>query len=332
MIWLVWRRQRATLLTSAGLVVVLAVVLVAGRLAFVAHLRQRGIDDTCFDTLSEACRRNVRAVLFADHEPSEFAWFWGPGRAALVAAPLVIGLFSGAGLFRREFDESTYALAPTQSITATRWWATSLLVAGAPSTVLPVVLGLVADWAYGPFDLVTSSFGDLETPKFEISGIVPGAYALLAFALAACTGLVSRSTLPPFVVAGAAYSTLMLALATIARPHYLPPETVQQWINPARQDGGLDDFADAWQLDSQWIDDQGRTRLTVGCAASADLYRCMHDSGIVRRDVRLQPDSRFWLFQVIETSILLALSAVVLRAGWPRVTRSVASQTPADEG
>lgn len=340
MIWLVWRRQRAALLTAAGLVAVLAAVLAAGRLAFVAYLRRYGIDVSCFDTLSEACRRDAAAVLLADHEPSEFAWFWGPGHAVLLAAPLVIGLLLGAGLFRREFDEGTYALALTQSISATRWWATSLLVAGVPATVLPVLLGLVADWAYGPFDLVTYSFGELETPIFESSGIVPGAYALLAFVLAACTGLVARSTLPPVVVAVAAYGTLMLVLATIARPHYLPPETVQQWIDPTRWDGGLDDVPDAWQVESRWVDDQGRTRATSGCAPAVDLYRCMHDTGIVGYEVRFQPDSRYWLFQVIETSILLALSAVVLaasrprapRAGRPRVTRSAASTAAAGEG
>ncbi|GAA3095264.1 hypothetical protein GCM10010464_68490 [Pseudonocardia yunnanensis] len=96
MIWLVWRRQRAALLTVAGLVAVVAVVLVAGRMAFLAHMRAHGVDATCFDVLSEACRRDAAAALGVD-QPSGYGMFWGLGHFALLALPLWSGCSPGWG-------------------------------------------------------------------------------------------------------------------------------------------------------------------------------------------------------------------------------------------
>ncbi|WP_433289637.1 hypothetical protein ACQPZQ_39625 [Pseudonocardia sp. CA-142604] len=318
MIWLVWRRQRAALLTVAGLVAVVAVVLVAGRIAFLAHMRAHGVDETCFDVLSEACRRDAAAALDVD-QPSGYGMFWSLGHFALLALPLVVGLLAGVELFHREIDERTYVLALTQGVTPARWWATNLLVTGVPVAVLPVLLGVVAGWAYAPFDLITYSFSPLETPIFEISGIVPAAYALLAFALAAGTGLVAGGRLTAAIVAVVGYAVLMFVLATIARPDYLPAEIVRQSIDPTRPDGGLTDVAGTWQIERHWVDDQGVQRHTTACGQADEYLRCLHDAGVTGYAVRTQPDLRYWAFQLIETAILVALSAVVLASTHPRV-------------
>jgi hypothetical protein len=329
MIWLVWRRRRASLLTAAGLVAAFCVVLVVGRVAFLARLRDHGIDEACTRELTDACRTAATSALNGS-PPSDFGPFWGLSHFALLAVPLVVGLLAGTGLFRRELDDGTYALALTQTVTVMRWWATGLLVAGVSVAVLLVPLGLVAEWAYAPFALVSYSFSPLETPLFEVSGPVPVAYGLLGFTLAAATGLVARGSLASVVVAFTGYAAAMFVLATIARPQYLPTEVVRQLVDHSRPDLGIDDVAGTWQVERRWVDDQGATRSTAGCAEGVN--RCLQDAGVTGYEVRTQPDRRYWAFQLIETGLLLALSATALLLTHPRLVARLQDRMEAAGG
>ncbi|GAA0898335.1 hypothetical protein [Pseudonocardia zijingensis] len=321
MIWLVWRRQRAALLTAAGIVAACCIVLVGGRAALVAHLLEHGLAERCIDAPSEACRSTATTALMGS-EPVTFAVFLGPSELVLLAVPLVVGLLAGIGLFQRELDEGTDVLALTQSVSVTRWWATGLLVAGVPVVLLLVPLGLVAGWAYTPFELI-HSFSPLETPLFESSGLAPIAYGVLAFALAAGTGLVARGNLAPAVVAVSGYVVVMFVLATVARPQYLPAETVRLAIDFTRPDAAIRDVP-GWTLGRRWVDAQGAPRINTGCGdGSRPLGQCLRDAGISGYEVRTQPNSRYWVFQLIETAILLALSAVALTLTHPRLVSRV---------
>jgi len=321
-IWLVWRRQRAALLTAAALVAVFAVVLVVGRVEFVAQLRAHGIDDACAHLLSEACRTAASAAFNGDPLVG-FGPFWGLSHSALLVVPLVVGLLAGAGLFGRELDDGTHVLALTQSVTVTRWWATGLLTAGAPVAALLALLGLVAEWAYTPYALITSPFSPLETPLFEVSGVVPVACGLLGFALAAGTGLVARGRLAPAVVAVAGYGVVMFVLATTARPQYLPAEIVRQTVDYSRPDLGISEIADAWTVERRWVDAEGG--YISGCGG----YSCLQEAGVTTYEVRTQPDSRYWPFQLIETALLMTLSGVALALTHPRLVVRVKDRMPA---
>jgi hypothetical protein len=321
MIWLVWRRRRAALLTAAGLVVAHCVVLVAGRSAFVAHLRAHGVSEACIDVPSEACRSAAAAALMGN-EPVALALSWGPSELVMLAVPLAVGLLAGTGLFQRELDEGTHVLMLTQSVTVTRWWASGLLVAGVPVALLLGSLGLVAGWANAPFEL-TPSFSPLETPLFESTGSAPIAYGLFAFAVAAGTGLVARGNLTPVVVTVTGYVVVMFMLAAAARPQYLPAETVRHAVDFSRPDAGIRDVP-GWTVGRRWIDAQGAPRIDTGCTVGdGTLGGCLRDAGISGYEVRTQPDSRYWAFQLIETAILLALTAVALTLTHPRFVSRV---------
>jgi hypothetical protein len=316
MIWLVWRRQRAALLTAAGLGAAYCIVLVAGRVALVAHLQAHGLAESCIDVPSEACRSTATAALMGT-ERVTFALFWGPSQLVLLAVPLAVGLLAGTGLFQRELDEGTSILALTQSVTVTRWWATGLLVSGVPVVLILVPLSLVSGWAYAPFELI-HPFSTLETPLFESSGLAPIAYGLLAFALAAGTGLVARGNLAPTVVTVTGYVVAMFVLATAARPQYLPAETVRQAVDFTRTDAGIRDVP-GWTVGRRWVDAQGAPRIDTRCGdGSRPLGQCLRDTGISGYEVRTQPESRYWAFQLIEAAILMALSAVALTLTHPR--------------
>ena len=94
------------------------------------------------------------------------------------------------------------------------------------------------------------------------------------------------------IVAVAVYGAVVLVLATVLRPQYLPPETVQVVLDPAT--GRVIDAADGWQVGQRDLGDGGY-------------------------DASYQPDGRYWSFQLIETAILAALSAVALVLSRPRV-------------
>ena len=314
MTWLVWRRQRAALLTAAALVAVFAVVLVAARHDFATFLREYGVDEACFDTATEGCREQTPS-LFAAGLHWAYGPFWGLSRSALLVTPLTLGLLAGAGLFRRERDEGTDVLALTQSTTVTRWWATGLLVAGVPVAVLSGLLGVIAQWAYAPFRLITYSYSPLESPLFDASGIVPIAYALLGFTLAAGTGLVARGSLAPVVVAVVGYSVVLFVLTVYVREHYLPAVVVHLRVEP---DGEIPRATGTWELGRRLLDDQGNRHYPTECEPTELTGQCHQRLGVTVAEVRTQPDSRYWAFQLIETAILLALSAVTLALTHPR--------------
>ncbi|OZM79372.1 hypothetical protein [Pseudonocardia sp. MH-G8] len=314
MTWLVWRRQRAALLTAASLVAVFAVVLVAARHDLVTFLREYGVDEACFETVTPVCRQRTPSP-FAVDLPWAYGPFWGLSRSALLITPLTLGLVAGAGLFRRERDEGTDVLALTQSTTVTRWWATGLLVAGIPVAVLSGLLGALAQWAYAPFSLIVYPYSPLESPLFGTSGIVPIAYTLLAFTLAAGTGLVARGSLAPVVVAVVGYSVVMFVLTVYAREHYLPAVVVHLEADP---DGEFPRTSGTWELGRRLLDDQGNRHHPTECEPTELSGQCYQRLGVTEAEVRTQPDSRYWAFQLIETAILLALSAVHLALTHPR--------------
>jgi hypothetical protein len=111
--------------------------------------------------------------------------------------------------------------------------------------------------------------------------------------LAAGAGLVARGNLRPVVVTVTGYVVAMFVLATVARPQYLPAEPVRQAVDFSRPDAGIRDVP-GWTVGRRWVDAQGAPRINSGY------------------EVRTRPDSKCWAFQLIETAILLALSAVAL--------------------
>jgi len=68
----------------------------------------------------------------------------------VLVTPALIGMFWGAPLVAREFEEGTYRLAWTQSVTRTRWLVVKLAVVGLatawPAWLLP---GCSAWWSPG---------------------------------------------------------------------------------------------------------------------------------------------------------------------------------------
>ncbi|MFC5993319.1 hypothetical protein ACFQE5_03720 [Pseudonocardia hispaniensis] len=309
MIWLVWRRQRAALLVGLALVVGAAVVLVSGRLLFVADAQALGLEH-CLRP-EPRCAEPAWWTLVEGYR-----WYLGLVHLGLIAVPLLLGMLAGAGLFGRELDRGTHVFALTQAVGRVRWWAVGLLAAGLPAVAAVAALTAVAAWALDPFARLRSPT-PLSPPAFEIAGLAPIGYLLLAFIVAASAGLLLRGIPAALVVALVVQVGVLIGLSRSARAHYLPPEVARISIEAGAAAYSLPDGA--WPMELRFLDARGETVPPASayrfCMADTAQETCLSRGGVATVEQEFQPASRFWPFQLIEVAILVVLSAGALALG-----------------
>jgi hypothetical protein len=147
----------------------------------------------------------------------------------VIITPALIGAFWGAPLVAGEFEDGTFRLAWTQSVTRTRWMATKLAVVGLASMAAAGLLSLVVTWWCGPLD--HSAMNQFAT--FEQRGITPIGYAAFAFALGVLAGTLIRRTVTAMFVTLAVFIAVRIAEFTWLRPRLLPPVLLNLALNPS---------------------------------------------------------------------------------------------------
>jgi hypothetical protein len=239
--------------------------------------------------------------------------------------PFAIGAFLGAPLLAREWESGTWQLAWTQAVPRMRWLTTKLAALGALTVLLTGAFAVLVSWYREPLNL----FGRFEIDGFDVSGIVPPAYALFAFALGVSGGVLLRRSLPALGTALVAFVAVRVTVAGWLRPHYRVPVTTVVAI-PA----GSGEVSTAAANLQDGIIDQGvsgptghhLSDLAVSMVehqardAGIDPTTYLHDHGY-QRWVTYQPAGRFWTFQLIEAAIFVGLAAVLLAATVWRVKR-----------
>lgn len=147
------------------------------------------------------------------------------GYVAVLVLPVVAGACAGAGLFARELEQGTAVLALTQSVSRLRWWTTGLLVAGVPAAAAVALLTPVATRALGLTG--SGSHSRLESRLFQMTGLAPAAYTLLAFAVAAVGGMLLRNTLGAVVLTVVTQVALVVGLTGELRRYYAPADELR---------------------------------------------------------------------------------------------------------
>jgi hypothetical protein len=114
--------------------------------------------------------------------------------------------------------------------------------------------------------------------------------------------------------------------STAVRGAYLPPVTVTADAYSSGVFAGPQPGEDDWVLGQHYIDAAGGPiplaevfRDGDSCAA----HECLRRAGVVAMQTDVQPVSRYWPFQLIETAILLALAACAVVVGSLRLRRSL---------
>jgi ABC-2 family transporter protein len=318
MTWMMWRQHRAEALALGVLIAAVAAILLLlgqGMHSLFPHGVARCLTPP---PLSESCRFGV-SRLQQDYG------YATPLLILLNFLPAVIGAFLGAPMLARELESGTWQLAWTQSTPRMRWLAFKIVVLAVLSVALTAALSAAVGWFRQPLDVL----GGFDITGFDLTGIVPMAYGLFAFALGAAAGTLLRRSLPAAAAALAAFVAVRIVVAGWMRPHFIAPIDHVQAITPGSghipdRYGSVRDMI----LDQGYIDADGRhvTGLAAAIVESkagldgADPTVYLHDNGY-QQWVRYQPIGRFWTFQLIETGIFVGLAAVLLALVVWRVRR-----------
>lgn len=300
----------------------------------------------------------VAAVGLLHRDGTVKAWLG----VLVIVTPALIGAFWGAPLITHEFEDGTFRLAWTQSVTRTRWMAVKLAVVGLASMAAAGLLSLVITWWSGPLDRAAMN----QFATFDQRDIVPVGYAAFAFTLGVLAGALIRRTLPAMFVTLAVFVATRLAVLTWVRPHLLRPVLLNLALNPAStgygQEGTLSvlfssptlmpnppDLPNAWITSLEVVNSRGQALttqvLTSACpgigqggggaggglgghskAPQAVVNRmqdCVAKIGTTYHEaVAYQPASRYWPLQWYELAIFLGAAVILATACLWRIRRS----------
>ncbi|NEC90951.1 ABC transporter permease [Streptomyces sp. SID12501] len=223
------------------------------------------------------------------------------GSLLIFFAPFLIAAWAGASLIGRELEDGTAQLAWTQSVSPARWLAAKIAVPAVLITAGMLLLTLLHRmmWA-ATAELRQDSYHWYDAQIFEPNGTLATAYALAGLALGVLAGMVARRSLPGLGVGVVAIGIAVQQFQSL-RPHLWPAETRKSAV-------GFEDTV------SMWV---GKGSYTSTGARIPDLFCDDRAACIARNDVAgvyldYHPASHFWPLQLVETGILLALTAVAV--------------------
>lgn len=321
MTWLTWRQFRTQ--AWAGLAVL--AVLVLASLATVPTINDLWTSSgmaTCGSECGDAARAFLEQVRTSLAGPLYFA-----GLGVMFVAPALIGAFWGAPLVARELETGTYRLVWNQSVTRGRWLAVKLAVVGLVTVLTVGVLSLVITWWNGHIDAAQAN--RLFPEIFAARGIVPVGYAAFAFIVGVTAGALIRRTVPAMAVTLLVVAAVQVVMPLWVRPHLMEPvrteapldfESVRSFgLHPDGQVRILGEVNEpgAWVLTNRTVTPDGQ--LFTGpsdprfCGREQGPRECLRSfaSLNLQQEVTYQPASRFWTLQWYETTLFLAVTALL---------------------
>ncbi len=207
MLWLTYRQHRMQLLITAGLLVVVGILLLVNGNAAAASSDPMKLFGDLYRYLS-----------------------W------LQVVPVAIGVFWGAPLVAAEYERGTTKLAWTQSISRFRWLGVKLGFLAVLATLGGLAFGtMMQRWVeVFPTDRGDTSFTSrFDNPVlFAMTGVAPAAWWLFGFVLGTAAGAFIRKTLPAIAVTIAVTVFLMIGVTNF-RDFYAEPEVVPMGAAPA---------------------------------------------------------------------------------------------------
>jgi hypothetical protein len=331
-IWTTWRQHRAEAWVGVLILAALAATMVVVGSIARDRARSLGLPACAGDAAPASCGDALGRLHDDFHSIPPFV-------AALVAVPLIAGMFWAAPLVSREYEAGTQRLAWTQSVSPLRWITVKIALIFAAVAAGTLVLGLLATWSLDP---LTAAFGGrFNSTWYDVRGVVPVAFILFALAVGVAASALIRRTIPAMAVTLVAYAAARIPLHWI-RWHFAPLHsrtvTVPFDILLDNPTGGLHDVAtsvlppDAWLHGIVVTSPSGR-RLPVNQANVDVLSRYCPNlrsnatrTGLqnaveckakvndlsIRETITYQPASHFWAIQLVESAIFIGLAALLV--------------------
>jgi len=224
--------------------------------------------------------------------------------------PYLAAVWVGA-FVARELERGTARLAWTQGVSPTRWLATTLAVPAALVTAGTTLMVLLHRLLFDAHQ-VPLSWNWWNDETFTANGTLAIVYPLLGFAIGALAGQLQRHAL---TAAGLAIAVMALARTTLsfARPHLWP------WATSTGAD--YETPRDVLYGDGGAVTSTGAHIADPMCRDSATCLKAHDVTGFYSE---YHPASHFWPLQLVETGIVLAVTALVLAAAFTLLRRRTA--------
>jgi hypothetical protein len=315
MIWLTWRQHRAVLAVGAAVVVAFVVWMLILEHDYSGAARAFAKCSNQIYNPNSPCTAHLNAETSAWEQADIVRW-------VLLALPLVFGVLLGAPLFAGEFERKTVILAFTQNISRTRWMVIRWLAIGLAVVILSVALAAVSNWWFLHVPTNGSVFGSRIQPGgFDVTGIVPAAYTLFAFALGAALGMILRRTAQAIFGTVVLFTAARILFEQYARPQLAAPVFSQANNNLNQGGGGYNATASPWDVGTGYRVVPGSAHPTsqayinhvmsvCGQPFGANWYPCLGTHG-VQTGVLVQPASHFWALQWGEAGSFVAAAALL---------------------
>jgi ABC-type transport system involved in multi-copper enzyme maturation permease subunit len=299
--WVSWRLQRTETLIAAGILALLAALLVPTGIEMANAYHRDGLaaciaappGPICGPKLGDFQQRFQTLIDLAN-------WFTlVPGLlGVLLAAPFILDLENG-----------TYRLAWTQSITRGRWLLGKLGLAVATGVLASGVLILLFTWWRAPSVHIN---GRLDTGNYDTTGTVVIGYTLFALAVALALGAVWRRAAVSLTVAFVTYFAARLFVDLSLRDHLVAP--LKATYKGAREPS----FLDSAHILSVNGTIHGRQIMSGGAGFLGGHVKFgAPDISNTVFNVVYQPESHFWPLQLTETGLFIGLAALlILFAAW----------------
>jgi hypothetical protein len=239
---------------------------------------------------------------------------------ATLVVPLLFGIFWGAPLLAKEYEDGTQSLAWTQRVTRRRWMNANVQWVFAAAVVWAAAMAALVSWWRGPENAIDNRFS-----TFDIQGIVPVAYAVFAVALGIATGSLIKRVLPAIATTFGVFVAVRALIGVYLRPHFMTPVTKILPLTSLATGGP----PGAWVLSNGVLGPGGRPvpvpipfadipsacRAGIAAAGPDSLkltsVRCLAAHGF-HETVTYQPAGRFWAFQGMEAAIFVVLAALLV--------------------
>jgi hypothetical protein len=309
--FLIWKLHRNQVLVAVIAFAALATVLVTSgihmRSIYRAALRTCSASGTCGDLQNRV--------------------FQGYGLVldivlATLIVPFLLGMFWGAPLLSKDFENGTHNLVWTQSISRRRWFGVNVAWALLSATLYGAALSALVTWWRTP---VNALFSRMSPLLFDLQGVVPVAYCIFAVSLGIILGAWFRRVVPAMATTLGILVAIRVVILLYVRPHFLAPLRASLPLTSDVQPIG---HANAWELSRNIADASGNVISNGLESVPPVCHQSLFDGSILdclakhgyRRVITYQPDSRFWTFQGIETGLFICMAAACLAFAFWLVT------------
>ncbi|GAA5019424.1 ABC transporter permease subunit [Kitasatospora paranensis] len=299
--WLMWRQQRLVVVAWLTVVVLAAVAFPPLRSAMADFIAAHHIAGCAEISLDPHCQGEGTQQAVAAFRARYSPVLTGVG-LLLTALPVVIGTFVAAPLLSREYESGTWRLVLGQSVSRAQWVAAKLVAAALPAALGSAALMALYRWMWQPSANFVSGVAWSSRQFAVAGGPLLIATILLAVAVGALVGGLTRRVVPAMAATGGAVLALQYVLATV-RPYLWP------WRTEVVSRSELPN--DVWGFGQGFLTGDGRRLPYDYCSGASDVTACTQDAGVTREFTDLHRMADYWPLQGVESGICLALAAAL---------------------